>query len=163
MDCTLGGSGQTKGQRVGRCRWWCSPGCTHQGCFQDLVKQRQSFPAPSVRHSLALRGNLHSASLLQAKITISFWFSLVKTQVFWSTQMFLNNVPSNLNQILPRILVNLNKRTNKQHWISTLILYWQQSHTRSFTIPAVESKKSRARSNLQRSLTWFLSPDMISS
>lgn len=112
MDCTLGHSGQTKRKPVGRCRGWCSPGQTHQEGFQDLAKQRQGCP-DIVLWVVLLQGEswIESPSF-KPRFSYLSVFPYWKGQVFWGAQMFLNTVPSNLNQLLPGILVNLNNQTS---------------------------------------------------
>lgn len=137
MDCTLGDSGQTKGKPVGRCRGWYRPGQTHHGGFQDLVKQRQGCPNVVLGVVLLQGESWIQWPSFKPKFSYLSVFPYRKAQVFWGTQMFLNMLPSNLTRIFYQDLSE-SQQTNKQHWTSTVILYWQQPHSRFFTLPATE-------------------------
>lgn len=112
MDCTLGDSGQTKGKPVGRCRGWCSPGWAHQGGFSRLGQTKARLPWCSFGGSLVPRGKVDSVTLLQARIFVSFCFSLLKSPGILRYKNVFEHCTQQLKPAFTGILVNLNKQTS---------------------------------------------------
>lgn len=112
--------------------WMDSP-----GRFSRLCQTKARLPWCSGGGSPALRGKLNSVTLLQAKIFISFWFSLLKAPGILRYTDSFEHCTQRLKLAFTQDLSE-SQQTNKQHYRSTVILYWQQPHKRFFTVLATE-------------------------
>lgn len=165
MDCTLGDSGQTKGKPVGRCRGLCRPGQTHHGGFQDLVKQKQGCPDVVLGVVLLQGESWIQWPSFKPKFSYLSVFPYWKAQVFWGTQIFLNMLPSKLTRIFYQDLneSQQNKQATLDKHCDFILATTSQQIFHCSCHRIVESTKSSASNDFQRSLTWFPSPDTISS